>query len=65
MEETEIQWSCSSLNDSVHLDSSTLQHGDGIAEMTFSSYDSHTGQQRSMHSRHISDRVHTLPPSHG
>ena len=43
------------------LDSSATQRGDGIAEMTFSSYDSHTGQQQSMHSRHISDRVHTLP----
>ena len=51
----------SRLNGSVHSDSSTLQHGDGIAEMTFSSYDSNTGQQQSMHSRHISDRVHTLP----
>ena len=51
----------SRLNGSVHSDSSTLQHGDGTAEMTFSSYDSNTGRQQSMYSRHISDRVHTLP----
>ena len=51
----------SRLNGSVHSDSSTLQHGDGTAEMTFSSYDSRTGRQQSMHSRNISDRVHTLP----
>ena len=51
---------CSRLNGSVHSDSSTMQHGDGTAEMTISSYNSNTGRQQSMHSRHISDRVHTL-----
>ncbi|CAK0782736.1 hypothetical protein CVIRNUC_005931 [Coccomyxa viridis] len=53
----------SRLNGSVHSDSSTLQHGDGIAEMTFSSYDSNTGQQQSMHSPHISDRGYTVTRS--
>ena len=48
---------CSSHGGFVQTSSSTLRDFNGIQETTHSSYDSRTGQQQSLHSRQLPDRV--------
>ena len=55
---------CSSHGGFVQTSSGTLRDIDGIQETTHNSYDSRTGQQQSLHSRQLPNRVRSNTLSH-